>query len=233
MTRPLSLRAHRGFSLLELLVAIALLMTIMAAAVLISTQLMRTNNNVTNNVDMVQQGRQFMDQISSDLHMAGFPSYRLFNESGSGTSSSSYAGSATTQSGLLTATSTSMSFEGDVDNSGNVSVVYLELCNSSSTATTCTAPSSTTACPCTLRRGTVYKSVGGTPAYYTELSGVMNITPFIFTDYDGNQLSIPASPITNVRGVRVELQVQSTHKDIASGNYSVVTLDSETRLANY
>lgn len=218
-----SSRVQRGFTLIELMVSIGILLVVMGAAVTIVNEMVRSNQNVTNSVDMVQQGRQFMDQIASDLHMSGFPSYHLFDESGSGVASTNYAGTNVSMGGIIAASSSSLTFEGDIDNSGNISTVYLQL----------QVPSG--GCPCTLRRGTVYKASGGSPAYYTELTGIMNnlsSTPvFTYWLYGGSQADL--SDLDNIRTVRVQLQVQSQHKDIASGTYSIATLDSETRVANY
>jgi prepilin-type N-terminal cleavage/methylation domain-containing protein len=231
---------NAGFTLIELLVSMAILLTLMTAAVRIATMLVRSNNNQANNVDIVQEGRQFMDQISSDLHMSGYPNYRMFDQSSGNTPSANlYAGIQTSQGGIMDASPTHLTFEGDIDNSGQISVVYLQLCTSAtSDSTTCTVPTAGTQCPCTLRRGTVIKATPlGKPSYYTELTGVMNdpsITPpFTYWEYNGPQVVPATDGISNIRTVRVELKVQSQHKDIASGMYSVITLDSETRLSSY
>jgi prepilin-type N-terminal cleavage/methylation domain-containing protein len=245
MTTKISKRRMQGFSLLELLVAVAILGTIVAIAVQAGNQLVRTNNNVSNNVDLVQEGRQFMDQISSDIHMAGFPNYKMFDQSapantGNASFPNSYAGTYNSTnyknsqaSGLTSATVNSLVFEGDVDNSGTVSKVTIQLCAGSNPGTNCTAPTTNSQCPCTMQRGIISKSQAGSPPFYTELSGVLNTNVFTFFDYTG----APSDPSTstgliNTRAIRIQLQVQSTHRDVANGNYSIVTLDSEAKLSN-
>lgn len=234
-----SKRRMQGFSLLELLVAVAILGTIVAIAVQAGNQLVRTNNNVSNNVDLVQEGRQFMDQISSDIHMAGFPNYKMFDQSAT-VSANSYAGTYNSSnylnsqaSGLTSATANSLVFEGDVDNSGTVSKVTIQLCAGANPGTNCTAPTSSSQCPCTMQRGIIGKSVAGTPPFYTELSGVMNTNVFTFFDYTGATSDPSTSTgLINTRAIRIQLQVQSTHKDVANGTYAIVTLDSEAKLSN-
>lgn len=235
-------RRTQGFSLLELLVALAILGTIVAIAVQAGNQLVRTNNNVSNNVDLIQEGRQFMDQISSDIHMAGFPNYKMFDQDPLRRTATpdSYAGtydasdvSNSRASGLTSATATSLTFEGDVDNSGTVSKVTIQLCAGTNPGTNCTPPTDNSQCPCTMQRGIIAKSVSGTPPFYTELSGVMNSNVFTFFDYTGQQ-KFPGDSnlLINTRAIRIQLQVQSTRKDIANGTYSVATLDSEAKLSN-
>jgi prepilin-type N-terminal cleavage/methylation domain-containing protein len=230
-------RSARGFSLLELTIALGLLGIVVAIAMSASSQLIRTNANVSNNVDLVQQGRQFMDQISTDLHMAGYPNYKMFDQSVTQSTinyAGTYSGTNTTTNsnaaGMISATSTALQFEGDIDNTGAVKEVYIKLCQGTN-PTTCTTPTATSQCPCTMQRGVAAKVTGGTqttPSYYTELTGVMNIDPFTFYDYTG----ATTTSMINTRAVRIKLNLQSARKDIASGAYSTVTLDTEAKLSN-
>ena len=80
--------------------------------------------------------------------------------------------------GLTSFSSTALVFEGDVDGSG-VSQVYLQLAQNVNGGACVTLP-------CVLRRGTVLKSVGGTPPYYTELNNVNNKSIFTAYKYDGS-----------------------------------------------
>ena len=157
--------------------------------------------------------------------------YKLFDQSsGNAPVAYKYAGTSSTTSGVISASATSLQFEGDVDNSGTVSEVFLRLCVA---GTSCTTPTSSSACPCTMQRGTISKqsSLGGAqPSYYTELSGVMNTDVFTYWNYDGTQSDL--SNLSNLRAVRIKLQVQSQHKDIANGTYTVATLDSEAKFSN-
>lgn len=213
-------RAQCGFSLLELLVALGILGVVVSIAMSGTNQLIKTNASVSNNVDLIQEGRQFMDQISSDLHQSGYPSYRMFDTTK--VAATSYAGNPTNSnsSGLVSASTTALQFEGDVDNSGVVSEVYLNL----------KIPAG--GCPCTMQRGTVQKTLNpGNPPYYTELTGVMNQDIFTYWTNDGQQVN-DMTQLSNIRSVRVKLQVQSSRKDGPSGAYAVATLDTQTKINN-
>jgi uncharacterized phosphosugar-binding protein len=82
-----------------------------------------------------------------------------------------------------------------------------------------------------MKRGTVLKTSAGNPTYYTELTGVMNQDIFTFITNSGYETT--PTDLSNVRAVRIKLQVQSTRKDIASGMYSLATLDSEAKINNF
>ncbi len=207
---------QQGFSLLELLVVMGILSVVCGMALTLTNHMVRTNANVTNTTDMVQQGRQFMGQISSDIHNSGYPSRRMFDPSGS-PAASQYA------AGLVSVTQNSMQFEGDVDGSGNVSVVYLQL----------VVPAG--GCPCTMQRGTVYKSLGSaTPPYYTEVTGVMNTNVFSAYYNDGSSVLLPASAtdLPAIKSIFINLQLQSQRTDVPNGQYSVVTLSTEAKINN-
>jgi prepilin-type N-terminal cleavage/methylation domain-containing protein len=232
--RNLSPRLARGFSLLELMVTVAILTVIIGVAVQITKQLVRTNTSVSNNVDVVQQGRQFMDQISADLHQSGYPGFKMFDHTSSSLHSYQYAGTESTTSGVIAASPTALQFEGDVDNSGIVSEVFLRLCVQ---GTNCTTPTSSTQCPCTMQRGTISKQSfqsSGLPSYYTELTGVLNADIFTYSEYNGSIVSDTSTTeaLSNIRNVRVKLQVRSQYKDAANGTYTVATLDSGAKFSN-
>jgi prepilin-type N-terminal cleavage/methylation domain-containing protein len=235
MTTATCKKSCRGFSLLELLIAIGILGVLMGAAVRLSNTLVRTNDRVAANIDTVQQGRQFMDQVAADIHMAGYPNYVMINHSNN-TDQTYWAGDTggKSQSGVISATTTQFQFEGDVDNSGNISEVVLQLCVA---GTNCTAPAASTDCPCTMRRGTLPKSTyvanpSASPAYYTELSNVMNWNVFTYWSYNGHQWDTTQA-MDNLRAVEVRLQVRAQNKDPQTNSYPVVTLDSEVKLSNY
>src|SRR5437667_6583970 len=105
---------QRGFSLLELLVVLAILMIIVAVVTKSAIQLQQRNATETNKVDLTQETRQFMDQIVKDLHHAGFPGLNMFDVATSTANPNNVA------LGLTSVNATAITFEGEVDGSGNV-----------------------------------------------------------------------------------------------------------------
>jgi prepilin-type N-terminal cleavage/methylation domain-containing protein len=220
--------AQRGFSLLELLITVAILATVLSVVVSGVTQLQKSNTNQAVNVDLTQESRQFMDQAVQDLHQAGFPSVKMFDPATSAANPNLYA------VGLVSISSTAIQYEGDVDGTG-VSEVFLQL-------SPATGP-----CPCTLRRGAVSKASyanGATPAYYTEVDGVVNTNIFTAYDFAGNAIPLPctpsgsaptvcaggSTPITNITNIGLLLNVQSSAPNPMNGAYTNVTVSTEARI---
>src|SRR5436189_1531188 len=110
-----------GFSLMELMIVLIILLSISAAifqTINVTTQ--RTSAEQTK-VDMFQEAREFMDQMSRDLRQAGYPSPR--NMDSSVLTQSPQINDLHAAAGLVKVDSGELWFEGDVDGSGQVSVI--------------------------------------------------------------------------------------------------------------
>jgi hypothetical protein len=92
---------------------------------------------------MSQEARVSLDQITRDLHQAGYPTLTMFDKTGS-VKSAEDPGVA--QGLLSSSTDTDLSFEGDVDGDGTVEVVRYRLADDGSGN-----------CPCTLTRSQTAK----------------------------------------------------------------------------
>jgi len=215
-------RTQQGFSLLELLITIAILAIVVAVIVSGVTQLQKTSTNQAVNVDLTQESRQFLDQVVEDLHQAGYPDISMFDLATSAANPNLYA------VGLVSVSTTKIQYEGDVDGTG-VSEVIVQLNPSGGP------------CPCTLQRGAISKTLyaGGTnPLYYTEVDGVNNLN--IFTAYDkaGNVIPLPCaagvcadgSSIKNIKDIGILLNVRSNTPNVTTGAYTFVTMSTEAQL---
>lgn len=214
-----------GFTILELMLGLVILSVVIAVITDAIMGFQQRNTTEVNNVADIQEARQFEDQLLSDLRQARYPAITMFDPS-TLTSSTNCTLDNNVSCGIVSLTSTAVQFEGDVDGSG-VSEVYLQLVQPG-TSNACTAP------PCTMQRGTVLKSVGGTPAFYTELNNVMNTAPFTAFDFGGNSISLPASA-TNlplIKNIGITLAIQASHPDIKTGAYPTINLASEARINN-
>jgi prepilin-type N-terminal cleavage/methylation domain-containing protein len=226
MTQKQSIRRanSRGFSLLELLVSLAILSTVMAVVMEGIKTIQVRNTSTTNKVALTQESRQFMDQILRDLRQSGFPGLTMFDPT-TLTSSTNCNSDTGVACGLTTFSSSAITFEGDVDGSG-VSQIYVQLVQDT-TGAACTAV------PCILERGTVLKSVGGTPAYYTELTNVMNTSIFTAYKYDGTAYNAAnGDTLSMIRNIGITLYVQSTQADADTSTYPEITMVSEARINN-
>lgn len=248
--QPVSSQAReraRGFSLLETMVVMAV-MTIIMGAVFRSIDLtQRTNSSEQVKLDLTQQAREFMDQLSRDLRNVGYPSSRnmwkgSLDSSGNDMSSpQSYQNGA----GLLYVDYRSLYIAGDVDGTANadgtaqvkiIKYTYVQ-----------DGPN----CPCLrrteyLRSGYVdpYTDALGTAFQpQMEIQGVQNGTSWtdaIFTAYDSTTqqpILVAVDELNNgttvakINSMRVVLAVQSPYKD-STGAYPFIRVVSTVALHN-
>lgn len=178
-------------------------------------------------VDLMQESREFMDQMARDLRSAGYPNTRNFSAD-QGTTA------ANTAFGLVKVDSTNLWFEGSIDGSGTVYVVRYQLDD------TCNP------LPC-LKRTQTAKAAADPLAgqiavdYETEVQNVANFdgndaTP-IFIAYDASGTAVPPidinSPtIAGINSLAVTLKVRSSYLDPKTNQYPVITLLSTVRMHN-
>jgi prepilin-type N-terminal cleavage/methylation domain-containing protein len=125
-----------GFSLVELLIALAVMSIVIGVTLNGVNRAQKRNASESMKLDMTQQAREGLDQIVRDLHQAGYPSPSMYASVTSG--GNNYAFSI---GPLTTGVQSDVTFEGDVDGDGNVDVV-----------TYTTAPVSGSNCPCVIQR---------------------------------------------------------------------------------
>ena len=206
-----------GFSLLELMISLFIL-TVVVGIVFTGVAAMQRRNNVeTSRIDLVQEARQFEDQIVSDIHQAGYPSLKVFDPALALNNNS-----ITVSQGLVNVTPSSLQFEADVDGSGNVSEVFIQL-------NPLNGP-----CPCIIQRGTVTKAqwlAGNIPFYYTEVNNVLNTNIFQGYDNSGNNVPLAGAPTANLAAIEITLNVRSPIPD-QNGLFPTITMSTAAKIHN-
>lgn len=209
-------RNPQGFSLIEFLVVVAIFAIIMGVVTEGIIKLEKRSTSDTAKVDKTQEARQFVDQIVNDIHQAGFPNSKMYPAPVNPLATNVAVG-------LVSVASNALQFEGDVDGSGNVSEVYIQL----------VAPAA--GCPCVLQRGTILKSQLGTGVvpYYTEVDYVMNQNIFSAYFKDGSPVNLPADPslLPNIKTIKMTLNVRPTAPEV-DGTYTTITMASEAKINN-
>ena len=64
---------QKGFSLIELMISMVVLLAVLGVVLGAVAQLQRRNSAENVKMDMVQSTREFLDQAVRDLHQTGFP----------------------------------------------------------------------------------------------------------------------------------------------------------------
>src|SRR5256886_9859704 len=70
------IRAHEGFSLIEMMVVMAIISIIMGSVFKSIDLTQRTARSQQVRLDLTQQAREFVDQLTRDLRSAGYPYQR-------------------------------------------------------------------------------------------------------------------------------------------------------------
>lgn len=234
-----------GFSLIEMVIAVGLLMIVLAVAVEGIAQMMRRNSAEAEKVDTVQQTRDFVDQMVRDIHVVGFPPGRVVN------GNPTCLNNANVSCGLIYFNPTQIQYEGDLDGTGTVYQVWMQLL----------APASGS-CPCILQRGVITKAqalAGQIPTYFTEVNGVLNsgngagaaTYPIslpggadysaygpsdVFHAYDVNADVVgpctDAISCSSIRSLQITTNVVPNYMDTKTNTFPVYSITSKARLNN-
>lgn len=165
-----------GFSVIEILVAVALLMAVLGVVVKGMGDVQRRNYAETSNVDAVQDSRDFIDQMVRDIHGVGFPPPRVVTQAANafctdnnGVVNAPVRMNPNIACGITSFSTTNITYEADLDGTGTVSVIFLNLVPGTNTNT----------CPCILQRGVVTKTAwvanpALVPQFFTTVNGVLN-----------------------------------------------------------
>jgi prepilin-type N-terminal cleavage/methylation domain-containing protein len=166
ITEARSDRSEAGFSLLELMLVVAIMTIVLGAVFNGMDQATKRSQVEQTKVDLTQQGREFVDEFERDVHQAGYPNCRMVATAGvaancpaDGTIPTSSPSlpvikNPLVAAGIVSISNTLVVIEGDVDGSGTVSQVWYQLVDSAGTP----VAQSTGSCPCMLRRAQIPKT---------------------------------------------------------------------------
>ncbi len=222
-----------GFSLLELMIVLIILLSISAAIFQTINLTTQRSSAEQTKIDMFQEAREFMDQMSRDLRQAGYPNPRNMDPVVFSVLAlvppQPIIYDRHAAAGIVKVDTGDLWFEGDVDGNGTVSVVRYHL------------DSSGTNCPC-LKRSQLDKIDGNpltgqtTEVYQVEVQGVLNTD--IFSAYtNGAALGLPVSTavgssLAAVDTVQAKLTLQAAIADPQTRQKPTATLVTTVRLNN-
>jgi prepilin-type N-terminal cleavage/methylation domain-containing protein len=220
---------QRGFSLVELMFSMFILLLVISVAFDQIMQLQKKAASESSRLDMSQEAREFIDQTVHDLHLAGYPNASMFAAAIPLTDPRVAAG-------IVNVSPTQLVFEGDINNDGQVYSVQLVYVPSDAADPNC---------PC-IRRFVSVKLPGIAPAStnYVETEHVMppgqgngqsGEDLFAYYDRNGNQITVAGTVtdpvfIAGISTVKINLSLLSPLVDPATGNPVRTSLSSTVRL---
>jgi prepilin-type N-terminal cleavage/methylation domain-containing protein len=225
----------RGFTLIEVMMALIVLMIVIGGLFGVIDVVNQRSYTEQAKLDMFQEAREFMDQMSRDLHQAGYPNPRHYVD-GLVLTASPITNDEDNAVGIVKVDAGDLWFEGDVEGTGNVSVVRYHL-----------DPSPSNGCPC-LRRSQLDK-IDGNPVdgqtpevYQIQVQGVQNTDTDIFTAFargtTGTPITLPinfnddGADIATVDTIKVTLSLRSPRPDPKTGLHPETTLVMTAKLNN-
>jgi len=230
--------ATAGFTLIEMLISLAILVTVTGAVFEQINSMQKKAASETVNVDLTQQSREFINQTVRDLHMAGFP--------GPGMYSSPVVRQSLVANGLVRVSPTEILMEGDVNNDGaveSVDILYV--------ASDPNDPN----CPC-IRRSAQPKVDADSfnqpiNLLYTETqqvfppgtgAGQSGEDLFAYYDQNGNPVNLStgsdistaqgAANLATIKTVKINLSLLTNQRDPQTGSFLRTTMSASSRL-NY
>ena len=223
-------KTQLGMSLIEVMVVL-LITTVITGAIfsqIVTVQQRASSEQVK--LDLFQEARDFMDQMTRDLKQIGYPNPKNF-------APGQLAGpnDASAAVGLVKVDVNELRFEGDVNGDGTVESLIYQLVTTGDN------------CPC-LRRSEIGKITQNpltgqlTPQWYTEVQHVQNGTTAnpIFFAYTGGgtPVTLPvdfnANPATiaSIDTIKIVITTQAKNPDPQTGVKASSTLFSTVRLNN-
>ena len=233
---------QRGFSLLELLLVIAILSLIVGAVFSQMGDAQRRLNAEEMKLGDFQEARDFVDQFFRDINQAGTPNIRMYDPTQIifNTTNPNNTYDSRLAVGLVSIGNNSITFEGSVNGTGTVQSVTYQI-NGSGTCSLC------------LQRSQVDKATGNPTAqltdWGTEINDLTNTNTFpIFKyyKYDGTQIvsstlntpidiSNPANAviIANVKTIQINLTIRNNSIiDQKTGQPIETSFEGEVSLNN-
>ena len=207
-----------GFSLVELLIALAVMSIVIGVTLNGVNRTQKRNASEAMKLDMTQQAREGLDQMVRDLHQAGYPSPSMYASVTPGGSNYAF-----TIGPLTTGAQSGITFEGDVDGDGNVDVV-----------TYTTSPVSGSNCPCRIQRTIQQK---GSVASNTSTL-IENVQAFSIVAYDstgtatGNLPPPTLAAANDVSRLDLQLEIEGQQADIDTKKKAAASFRATIRYNN-
>jgi prepilin-type N-terminal cleavage/methylation domain-containing protein len=209
---------QRGFSLIEMLIVIAILATVTGGIFLQLHNAQQRINAEQTKVDNFDEARDFADQFFRDINQIGYPNQHMVTFLPA--SLTSAWADTRVAVGLVKINANSIWFEGDVYGTGVVQSVQYKV-NGSGTCNLC------------LQRSTVAKvaadpeAAAQAPSWGTEVNDVISNPIFTYYDTSGTQIAAASLPLDIDSNGLAIAKVKTIHINLRIQNSAI--LDMQTR----
>lgn len=213
-----------GFSLIEVLVVMAIVVVVSAAIMSQMEQAQQRAGTEQARLDRMQMARDFVDQFVRDLNLAGYPNQRMVDSSSAAFApalANPRINDARLAAGIVRIGANEIWFEGDVDGDGKVESVVYKV-NGSGTCANC------------LQRSQTAK-VNGNPltaqsqVWGTQVNDVSNAQVFSAYKADGTPISLATTlDLSNAAQAQTIASIKTVQINLVVMNNNIV--DLKTRL---
>ena len=236
LRRNSNLGKERGFTLIEVMMSLLILVLITGAVFSQLNQAQQRMSAEQTKLDDFQQARDFVDQFFRDINQIGDPNVRMFDQAAMAPAFiAPLMNDSRLAAGLVRIDNTSIEFEGSINGIGTVQSVQYAI-------------NGNAACPLCLQRSQVDK-VNGNPwgqatNWGTEVNDVLSNPIFKYYDVNGVQIppaSLPidistvagAQTIATVKTIQISLRIQNPAKiDMQNGLPIESVFEGEVSLNN-
>lgn len=242
-------KSEAGFSLIELLMVVAILSIVLGVVLRQVMVVQQRSQTEAVKLDMTQQAREGLDQMIHDIHMAGYPNAKMYYSSalaspinnnavvaaGCNPSTGGCTGATSGLVYIVGGSTPQIWMEGDMDGDGQVDVVRYRYVATSTESNNC---------PC-IERGWSSPKVAGDPVSFTGVTwhvAIENVNSLSFTAYNssGNTVSLSSAldidntpgTIELIRTLAITISVKGSSLDMPTKQYPAVVLSGIGQFRN-
>jgi prepilin-type N-terminal cleavage/methylation domain-containing protein len=224
-------RATAGFTLIEMLISLAILVTVTGAVFEQINSMQKKSASEAVNLDLTQQSRDFINQTVRDLHMAGYPTASMYSVDPS-------ARPQMVANRLVRVSPTEILMEGDINNDGaveSVDIVYDPNCPCIRRSAQAKIDADSFHQPSNLFTETQQVFPPGTAA------GQSGEDLFAYYDQNGNPVDLSngsdisteqgISNLAKIKTVKINLSLVTNQRDPQTGNFVRTSMSAGSRLS--
>jgi prepilin-type N-terminal cleavage/methylation domain-containing protein len=230
-------RLQQGFSLIEMLVVVAILTVVMGVVFQQVGAIQKRGRTEDQKIDMLQQSRETLDEMIRELHQMGYPNKKMYTSSVLTSPLNNNINLAVGLVKVVNGSSALIWFEGDVEGDGGVDSVQYRLVATSTESNHC---------PC-IERSAVSKAAadpltGQGTAFHLAVENVAaSGLTFAAFDANGAAVTIPSGGldinnntalIQSIRSIAITIEARGQYPDLQTRQFPAIVLNGLAQFRN-